>query len=184
MTPVFYRVCRECLKVSDARAKICGHCNKPFPEAVEIFLSYAHEDEKLVEKLMKHLKILQRTGLAMLWYDQDIGKGTDWEKSIYAHLNTADIILLLISSDFIASDFCYSKEMDRAMERHARNEACVIPVILRPTKWQYAPFAALQAVPKHAKAVTDWKDQDSAFVDITEGIQGVLKERFGIVPAK
>lgn len=180
MDAEYYRICRECLQPSRAKAKDCDHCHKPMPEAIEIFLSYAHEDEKLLAKLMTHLKILQRLGLAMLWYDQDIGKGSSWEPEIYQRLNTADIILLLISSDFIASDFCYSKEMDRAMERHARNEACVIPVILRPTNWQNAPFATLQAAPKFAKPVTTWKDTDSAFVDISRALQDTIEKRFGI----
>jgi len=116
MAEEYYRVCRECLKTSRAKAKFCRHCGKPMPKEVEIFFSYAHEDEKLRNELIKHLSILRRIGMAMLWQDQDISAGSEWEKAIMTHLATADIILLLISSDFMDSDFCYSKEMERAME--------------------------------------------------------------------
>lgn len=180
----FYRICRECNKPSLTKTPLCSHCGKPLHSEVEIVFSYAHEDEKLLNELIKHLTILRRTGLAMLWYDQNISKGSEWEKTIDIHFNTADIILLLISSDFIASDFCYSTEMERAMERHRRNEACVIPVILRPTSWHHTPFAALQAVPKNAQPVTTSKNRDEALLDVVQGIQGVLKERFGLTPKK
>ncbi len=177
----YYRICRKCNRPSAARAKECEHCQEKMP-VVEIFVSYAHQDEPLLSELNKHLKILQRTAMGMVWFDQRIGKGDEWEKELLLHMKTADIILLLISSDFIASDFCYSNEMTLAMARHQRHEACVIPVILRPTSWHNAPFAKLQALPKSAKSVTEWSNRDAAFLDITKGIEGVMKERFDQAP--
>src|SRR2546423_49301 len=106
---------------------------------VQVFYSYAHEDERLLHKLNGHLSSLRREDKIAIWYDRDIRAGSDWEHSIDAHLNTADIILLLISSDFIASDYCYSVEVQRALERHHMGEACVIPIILKPVDWQNTP---------------------------------------------
>src|SRR5579864_3276268 len=111
--------------------------------SVKIFCCYAHEDESLLSKLKSHLKALQRQGLIDLWYDHDISAGTEWEQEINDQINAAEIILLLISPDFIASDYCYGVEMKRALDRHERGEARVIPIILRPVYWQEAPFGKL-----------------------------------------
>ena len=116
-------------------------------ERVEIFCCYAREDQSLLLKLRAHLAFLERAGSLNVWYDQDISPGADWEKEINKHLNTAHIILLLISTDFITSEYCYSKEMMRAMERHESGEAHVIPILLRPSIWQESPFAKLQVLP-------------------------------------
>src|SRR5258708_5422684 len=121
--------------------------------AIKIFFCYAHEDEALLNKLKAHLKPFQLEGLIELWYDRDISAGTEWEREISKHLNTADIILLLISPDFMASEYCYSIEMKRAVERHECEEARVIPVILRPVYWQIEKLGGLQALPKDGKTV-------------------------------
>lgn len=100
---------------------------------IAVFYSYAHEDESLREQLEKRLSMLRRQGLISEWHDRQIAAGTEWAQEIDAHLETASVILLLVSSDFLASDYCYDIEMQRALERHARSEARVIPVILRPS---------------------------------------------------
>ena len=146
------------------------------PSAFELFYSYARKDEKLRNELNKHLYNLKRQGLIVDWYDRDISAGTEWEHEIDSHLNTAQVILLLISPDFLASDYCYSIEMERALERHEVGEARVIPIILQPVDWQGAPFSKLQVLPKNAKAVTRWRNYNDAFVEITKGIREVLKE--------
>src|SRR5438876_11871174 len=115
--------------------------------AVKIFFCYAHEDEPLLNKLKTHLRPLQRQALTDVWYDRDITAGTEWKQEIDKQLNEAQIILLLVSPDFIDSEYCYSIEMKRALERHERGEARVIPVILRPVYWQGAPFSKLQTLP-------------------------------------
>src|SRR5579863_6395499 len=99
---------------------------------LKIFFCYAHEDEALLNKLKTHLRPLQRQGLIEMWHDRDINAGTQWEREIDKHLNIAQIILLLISPDFMDSEYCYSKEMFRALELQKRDEAQVIPIILRP----------------------------------------------------
>ena len=103
---------------------------------VNIFFCYAHEDEALLKKLKTFLAPLQRQGLVDAWHDRDISAGTEWKREISQHLNSAQIILLLVSSDFMASDYVNNVEMKRALERHKLGEAILIPVILRPFYWQ------------------------------------------------
>lgn len=143
---------------------------------VEIFYSYSHRDEGLRYELEKHLKNLRRQGFAIGWHDRKIGAGKEWEREIDNHLNTAQIILLLVSSDFMASDYCYDVEVKRAMERHYAGEARVIPVILRQVYWEGALFGGLQALPTDGKPVTSWHNLDEAFFDVTEGIRKVVDE--------
>ena len=123
---------------------------------LQVFCCYAREDQPYLFLLKKHLKSLERRGLITLQADIDVSPGEEWEQKISYYLNTAQIILLLISSDFMASDYCYSKEMMRAMERHDAGEACVIPIILRPVYWKEAPFSKLQVLPTRGEAVTNW----------------------------
>lgn len=145
---------------------------------VEIFCCYAREDEVLLNQLKAHLKPLERQGLIEIWYDREIIAGQKWEEQINEHLNRAKVILLLISPDFMASDYCYSKEMGRAMERHKAEEACVIPVILRPVYWQGKPLGELQALPQDAKPIIgpDWHNPDVAFLDVTNGVRKVIEK--------
>jgi hypothetical protein len=149
------------------------------PKPIEVFFSYSHKDEELCVELVKHLSILKRQGVIQDWHDRKIGAGKEWEGEIDTHLNTAGIILLLISSDFLASDYCYDKEMNRALERHEAGKARVIPIILRPVDWEGAPFGKLQALPKDAKPVTNWPDHDQAFLNIAQGIRAAVEELVG-----
>src|SRR5258708_32298052 len=96
---------------------------------VKIFFCYAHEDESLLMSLRKQLTPLQRNGQIEMWNDRDISAGAEWKREINEHLNTAQIILLLISPDFMASDYSYSTEMNQALDRHNRKEARVIPIV-------------------------------------------------------
>lgn len=143
--------------------------------AIEVFFSYAHEDEALRDKLASHLKLLERQGVIQAWHDRQILPGAEWKGQLDSHLETAQLILLLISSDFLASDYCYDIEMKRALERHEAGAARVIPIILRPVDWKSSPFSKLQALPKDGKAVTSWSNSDEAFVDIARGIRSVVE---------
>ena len=151
-------------------------CSNSQPNSIELFYSYSHTDEELRDQLENHLSILKWQRVITNWHDRKIGAGTEWEGQIDEHLNSAQIILLLISSDFISSPYCYDVEMGRAMERHEANEARVIPILLRPVYWKIAPFAKLNALPTDGKAVTSWDNQDEAFLDIVEGISKVVDE--------
>jgi TIR domain len=145
---------------------------------VKIFFSYAREDEKLCEQLEAHLSFLKWQGLTIEWHRRNMSAGAEWEQESEAHLNTADIILLLISSDFMHSTYCYGREMKRAMERHDAREARVIPVLLRPAYWWTAPFSKLQALPPNGRPVmsTGWYSSDEAFEAIAQGICDVVEE--------
>ncbi|MFB2897870.1 toll/interleukin-1 receptor domain-containing protein [Aerosakkonemataceae cyanobacterium BLCC-F50] len=141
---------------------------------IEVFFSYSHRDEALRDELAKHLSIMRRQGIIDAWYDRAISAGSEWAGEIDAHLNSAQIILLLISADFLASDYCYDIELKRAMERHEAGEACVIPIILKPVDWHGASFGKLQALPKNAQPITTWSDRDEAFLNVAQGIRKVV----------
>ena len=143
---------------------------------VKLFYSYSHKDEALRDELDAHLKILQRQKVIAPWKDRDIEAGAEWNEEIKRELDEAQIILLLISRDFIASDFCWDKEMERAMERHDAGEAVVIPIILRSCDWKGAPFGKLQGLPKDMKPVKDWPDRDQAFTNVAQGIRKVAEK--------
>jgi hypothetical protein len=149
---------------------------------IEIFISYANKDLSYLRHLRTCLVPLQREGYIQLWYDADISPGTDWKQAIKKYLETVQVILLLISPDFMASEYCYSIEMRRAIERHERGEAKVIPVILRTTdNWQEAPFGKLQAVPRAAngtlKPIQKWgQNRDDAYASVVGGIRRAIKD--------
>src|SRR5579863_1867747 len=143
---------------------------------VEVFYSYAHEDEALRAELEKHLSLLRRQGVISGWHDRQIIPGTDWAQAIDGHLESAAVILLLVSADFLASDYCYGIEMQRALERQQAHEAVVIPILLRPVDWHGAPFAHLQALPTDAKPITTWRNLDEAFADVATGIRRAVEE--------
>ena len=144
---------------------------------ITLFYSYAHEDELLRNELEKHLSLLQRQGLISEWHDRQILPGDEWAHDIDTHLETASIILLLISPGFLASDYCYDIEMQGALERHKRRQARVIPIILRPCDWHSAPFGSLQCLPRDGKAVTTWQNLDEAFLAIAEELRQVIERQ-------
>jgi len=141
-----------------------------------VFFSYAHRDKWLRDRLEAHLSNLKYRGLITTWYDREIGAGEEWARQIDIYLNKAHIILLLISADFMASQYCYSVEMKQALERHERREADVIPILLRPVLYTDAPFAKLQMLPTNGRPVIRWRDRDSAFFDIACGIERVAQK--------
>ncbi len=144
--------------------------------ALNLFFSYSHKDEPLRDELEKHLKILERQKIIANWHDRKILPGDEWDHQIDDNLKKADIILLLISADFIASRYCWEVEITVAMERHNAGEAVVIPVILRPVVWQNAPFGKLQFLPTDADPITSWTNQDDAFVNVTKGLRTCATE--------
>ncbi len=139
--------------------------------AIPVFIAYAHADEAYRKELVKHLGLLEKQGLIRIWHDELIPKGADWEKEIEKHLHEARLIVFLVSADFFHSDYCHDKEMKRALERHDRGEARVMPVIVRPSGWKRTAIARLQALPAEAKPVSAWKDQDEAWLNVVDGIE-------------
>jgi hypothetical protein len=150
---------------------------------VEIFCIYAHEDEMWLRKLETHLSVLKRQGFISLWHDRLITPGTDWTRELDAHLETTSVILLLVSADFFASDYCYGVEMKRALERHEAGVARVLPILVRPSDWTSAPFAHLQALPTDARPMATWRNKDTALADVTAGIRRVIVEELPLLTA-
>src|SRR6266446_4992030 len=144
-------------------------------QEIKLFYCYARKDKPLRDELEIHLSWLKRRYQLTNWHDHEILPGEEWEQAIDENLNTAHLILLLISPDFMASDYCFSKEMRRALERHKEGTCRVIPIILRPTYWEDAPFSSLQLLPTDAIPITRWPDRDEAFHDVVKEINLILK---------
>jgi Leucine-rich repeat (LRR) protein len=143
-------------------------------QPVKIFYCYAHEDRALRDRIDKHLSGLKRQGHIVVWYDREIQAGMEWEHEIERRLSTSHIILLLVSADFMSSDYCYGKEMQRALEMHEQGKVRVLPILLRPVDWQDAPFAKLQILPTGALSITEWQNQDKALADVAQQIRVVV----------
>jgi DNA-binding CsgD family transcriptional regulator len=151
-------------------------------EPIEIFFSYSREDKPLRDDLEIHLSSLKRQGVISSWHDRQIVPGSEWTEEIDRHMKTADIILLLISSDFVASKYCYEVELPNAIARHEAGEAFVMPILLRPVAgWENLPFAKLQVFPSGGRPITQWSNENEAFVDVVMGIrmmvESLLKQR-------
>lgn len=144
-------------------------------DPLKVFISYDRKDKKILEELAKHLKILQRQKLIEIWHDRDVAGGGEWKAEQLINLHEAQIVLLLISKNFISSDNCYDKEMAIAMERRGRKEVEVLPIILSPCDWQETPFSGLKALPWNDKPITTWRNQDEAFLEVTQGIRSVAE---------
>jgi len=145
-------------------------------EPVDLFYSYAHKDELLRDELAGHLKIMKRRGVIRSWHDRCIEPGQPWDNEIDTQLATADLVLLLVSADFIKSDYIWGHELDVAMKRHERGEASVVPVMLRSVDITDAPFAALQDLPTDLKPVTSWSNRDEAWTDVAKGIRRTVEQ--------
>jgi O-acetyl-ADP-ribose deacetylase (regulator of RNase III) len=163
-------------EIQKRRIELLSTVNPRPSSSVSVFVSYSHADEGLRKELGKHLSVLERQGIISTWHDRMIGAGTEWEGVIDKNLNDARVILLLISADFINSQYCWDVELKRALERHQERQALVVPVILRAVSLKGTPFAKLQALPKDAKPVVMWDDRDSAFVDITDGLRDAIQD--------
>ena len=148
-----------------------------------VFFSYCHADEKLRDQLEVQLSMLKRQGVIETWHDRRIGAGQDFANEIDDHVNSDEIVLLLVSPDFIASNYCYEIEMRRAMERHELGEAVVIPVILRPCEWTQAPFGKLNAVPRDGVPVTRSVDIDEALLQVARAVRDAANRWNGNAPA-
>lgn len=144
---------------------------------LKVFMSYSHADDELREELDKHLSLLRRHGVISSWDDRRIGPGEDIHSEISVHLDNADIVLLLVSADFLASDYCYDVEMQRALERHKQGTARVIPVILRPCDWKEAPFGMLKACPDDGMPVVNHTTPDEGFLQVAQAVRQVAKEK-------
>ncbi|GAC1506774.1 MAG: hypothetical protein NVS2B12_21440 [Ktedonobacteraceae bacterium] len=145
--------------------------NKP----LQVFIAYARHDQSWAEELKRHLSILVRQGLISTWDYQNVAIGADWKKEIQAHLDSAAIILLLVSPDFLASDYSSSVEVRRAMERHERGEALVVPVLLRAATLDGTLFKNVQMLPGNYQPIVSWPDRDAAFNDVVDELKSAVE---------
>jgi hypothetical protein len=154
-------------------------------EALKLFISYAHEDEPYRAALEKYLFVLKLQGVVEHWDDRKITPGSGWEGEINANLEEARVIVLLVSIDFLNSDYSRTKEMRRALERYGAGEAVVVPVLVRTTPdWNQLPgLGSLQALPTRPGAVPEevipvkkWEDQDEAWTCVVNGLRRTIEK--------
>ena len=153
------------------------------PRIPRLFISYAHEDEAMHEEFGKHLKSLEYRNIVQIWHDRMIEPGMDWDQEIEKKLEDADIIVLLISADFVSSAYAFGIEMKRALQLNREGKARVIPVIIRPYGWERLEFSRFQILPTGATPISEWPNQDRAWKDVTRSIEQVaLKLRLHLPP--
>ncbi|HEY0754328.1 MAG TPA: toll/interleukin-1 receptor domain-containing protein [Ktedonobacteraceae bacterium] len=145
-------------------------------QPIEILFSYTHADEKLREQLESHLAALKRKKRIICWHDRYIRAGLTWRAQINEHLDTADIIIFLISPDFLNSDYCNNVEVRHALKRSEKGDVCIVPVILRRSDWKGEVLGEFQALPCDAKPVVEWSDLDVALYDVVKGLKEIIVE--------
>ena len=148
-------------------------------KSLSVFISYSHKDEDIKGELIKHLTPLKRMGLIKTWDDRKILAGAEWDREISENLNSADIVLIVVSIDFINSNYCYDIELEAALARHYEGKCRVVPIIARACLWSQAPFAKLQALPADGKPISSFVDRDAAFVQVAEGIRQTAEDVLG-----
>jgi len=162
---------------SSTGAETAAHSGSRGP--LRLFYSYSHEDAPILDQLRKHLAPLRHERIVVDWYDREILPGSAWERRISERLEAADIVLALISADFIASRYAYGRELTRALELHDRGRLVLVPVIARPSYWQRLPIAHLQVLPEGANPITTASssgERDASFVSVVQGVERVARE--------
>jgi hypothetical protein len=140
----------------------------------KLFISYSHRDEKALESLHKHLTMLRRDRLVEEWFDRKILAGSEIDNEVDSHLSTSDIFLALVSPDFLASDYCYDREMTEALGRHEEGTLRVIPTILEPCDWKSSPLGKLKALPRDGKPISIWTNENTAYLDVVTELRRIL----------
>ncbi|WP_437519950.1 protein kinase [Sorangium sp. So ce726] len=138
---------------------------------VAIFISYAPEDEALLIELENSLALMQRNGMIRTWHRGRINAGEDRAAAVAIQLKAAQVLLLLVSRDYLASDDCYDVEVARAIERHHTGQALVIPIILRACDWTGAPFRKIEVLPRGGKPIASWPNRDEAWAHVVQAIR-------------
>lgn len=128
------------------------------------------------KRLGRQLSVLEQEGIVSFWHDRKISAGAEWAGTIDERLDAARVVLLLVSPDFIDSQYCREVELKRALQRHEKRDALVVPIILRPVSFKNMPFAKLQALPRDAKPVMTWTNVDTALVDVTDGLRAAIQQ--------
>lgn len=144
-------------------------------QEIKIFIAYAYADRNMVKEVEKDLKAMKRH-TKISWSGIDVDAGEDLQEENQKNLNAAHIILLMISRDFLASDYCYDQQIQQAVARHDKKAAVVIPVILSTCDWKDdTPFRKLTPLPENGKPVQKWNLKADAYTNIKRGIQKVVE---------
>ena len=142
---------------------------------MKVFISYSHKDEGALDRLHTHLAVLRRDGRIEEWFDRDILAGGGIDAEIEERLESSGLFLLMVSPDFLASDYCVEREMERALERHRSGDARVIPIIVEPCDWTATPLRDLKALPRDGQPVSDWTNENNAYLDVVQELRRVLE---------
>lgn len=143
---------------------------------MDAFISYSHRDAAALERLHVHLAVLRRDGLIREWFDRDILAGDDLDGKIATKIESSSLFLLIVTPDFLNSDYCVEREMVRALERQEAGEARVVAIIVEPCDWQSTPLRAIKVLPHDGKAVADWTNTNSAWLNVVQEIRRAIKE--------
>ncbi|WP_437756548.1 toll/interleukin-1 receptor domain-containing protein [Sorangium sp. So ce1389] len=146
---------------------------------IRVYLSYAPEDDKPRSRLEAHLATMKREGLLETWCPKAIAAGQEQRGKIDENLRAADVILLCVSADYVASDYAYDVEVALAMQRWSLGEAQVVPILVRPAEWETLPYGRLDPLPRDRKPVSTWEDQDEAWLDVAKGIRSIVERLAG-----
>ena len=138
------------------------------------FISYSHNDSKVLDILHKHLAQLQREGLISTWTDRKIPAGSTMDQNISSALTSSDLFIALLSPDYLASDYCYENEFETALEMQKGGQIIIIPIIVEPCDWLSTPFKKFKALPNDGKAISTWENQNTAFLDIIQNIRKLI----------
>lgn len=142
---------------------------------MKVFISYSHKDETALERLHTHLAVLRREGRIDEWFDREILAGREIDAEVAERLESSGLFLLLVSPDFLASDYCVEREMERALERHRSGDARVVPIIIEPCDWTSTPLRKLKALPHDGQPVSDWTNENNAYLDVVKELRRVLE---------
>ena len=149
---------------------------------MRIFISYSHKDQAALERLHTHLAPLRDEGLIDTWFDRRILAGERIDAEIDKELEACDLFLMLVSPDFLASDYCVNREMRRALERHRDDAAHVVPIIVEPCDWLSSPLRELKALPLDGKPISEWTNPNNAYLDVVRELRRILETRKAAVP--
>jgi hypothetical protein len=138
-----------------------------------LFISYSHRDDHYLDRLHVHLAQAMRDGVFQGWYDRDIAAGGNIDDEVGRELELADVFVALVSPDFIASDYCYDKELSRALERRKSGSMVVVPVVVEACDWTSTPLGKLKALPTDGKPVAEWTNENVAFTDVVRGLRNL-----------
>ena len=142
---------------------------------MKAFISYSHKDEAALRRLHIHLAVLRRESRIDEWFDREILAGGEIDAEIAERLESSGLFLLLVSPDFLASDYCVEREMGRALERHRSGESRVVPIIVEPCDWASTPLRHLKTLPSEGKPISEWTNENNAYLDVVQELRRILE---------